>query len=135
MKLFFTQLLVEQGHTIKDANPLDLAALVKQFFRELPDPLLTSRHHDTFLLAYGLEDEGVRESAILLICLLLPTHHLSALRFFMMFLRRISAKAVENKMGVQVKPENPGLSLLTCYPSLLCRVSLVLLTEDRLISS
>ena len=96
------QLCVEQGASLEDANPLDLASLVKQFFRELPDPLLTARHHDTFLLAYSLEDDGIRESAILLLCLLLPTHHLSTLRFFMQFLRRLATKESENKMGVQV---------------------------------
>ena len=40
---------IELGDELKDGHPYDVASLIKQFFRELPDPLLTAKLHDTFL--------------------------------------------------------------------------------------
>lgn len=90
------------GQDLNDANPLDLASLVKQFFRELPDPLLTSRYHDTFIRTFSIEPESKRVSAVLMLCLLLPWHHLCVLRFMMSFLKQMSTHSEQNKMDVQV---------------------------------
>ncbi len=94
------QIKVEEGLPIQDANPLDMASLIKQFFRELPDPLFTTRLHDTFLKSYALECEDARTTALLLLCHLLPWHHLSTLRFFMLFLQKVADNCDLNKMDV-----------------------------------
>ncbi len=89
------------GDALKDAVPLDVAGLLKTFFRELPEPLLTHKLHDTFLKCYNLETDTNRVHATLLLCLLLPCYHLSTLRFFMQFLSNVASHSENNKMDVQ----------------------------------
>jgi len=79
---------------------LDVASLIKQFFRELPDPLFTSRLHDTFLKCFSLETEDARITAILLLCHQLPWHHLSTLRYMMLFLQKVAHNCDLNKMDI-----------------------------------
>ncbi|ELT99509.1 hypothetical protein CAPTEDRAFT_108376, partial [Capitella teleta] len=88
----------EGGHDLNDANPIDVASLIKQFFRELPDPLLISRYHETFLKCHGLEPESMRVFALLHLCHILPLPHVSTLRFIMTFLQTVAANSDCNKM-------------------------------------
>lgn len=74
---------------------------MKQFFRELPDPLLTFRLHDTFLRCFSVESEQVRHMSLLLTCHLLPSAHMSTLRFTMHFLQCVAAHSDSNKMDLQ----------------------------------
>mgnify|MGYP000228764657 CR=1 FL=1 len=76
----------------------DVTALVKQFFRELPEPLFTSVYHDTFVRCYQLSNELEATRAILLLCLLLPTEHVSTLQYIMKLLAEIAENAEKNKM-------------------------------------
>ena len=89
---------MEIGADLNDANPLDVSSLVKQFFRELPDPLFTTYLHDTFLRTRCLDCESDRLPALLLLCLLLPSSHLATLRFTMAFLNSVAQQAEQNKM-------------------------------------
>ena len=91
---------IDHGERLQDAHPYDVASLIKQFFRELPDALLTTRFHDTFLKCQSIESECDRLSAVHLLCLLLPWHHLSTLRFFAEFLANIARNSEQNKMDV-----------------------------------
>ena len=97
---FLHQDKVELGERLQDAHPYDVASLIKQFFRQLPDSLLTTRLHDTFLKCHHLEKGDERRQAVFLLCLLLPWPHLSTLRFFMQFLARVARHADQNKMDV-----------------------------------
>ena len=92
---------IELGEELKDAMPLDVAGLIKQFFRELPDPLLTHKLHDTFLKCYNMETDALRVQSTLLLCLILPWHHLSTLRFMVQFLSKVASHCENNKMDVQ----------------------------------
>lgn len=76
----------------------DVTALVKQFFRELPEPLFTSVYHDTFIRCYQLDSEENATRAILLLCLLLPPEHISMLQYIMKLLAKIAANSGTNKM-------------------------------------
>lgn len=89
---------VDEGKDLGDALPLDIASLVKQFFRELPDPLLTSTLYDNFLRCSIIEDEAEKLTAILFLCLLLPSPNLNTLRFIMHFLAKVAALSDQNKM-------------------------------------
>ena len=96
--LCILQQRIELGEGFLDANPLDVGSVVKQFFRELPDPLFTNRLHDAFIRAYGLEPDCQRLSVLKMLCLLLPWHNLCVLRFVMSFLLWISDHSDSNKM-------------------------------------
>lgn len=89
----------ENGVEIQNAQPHDVASLVKQFFRQLPEPLLTNLLHDCFIKSQRLEDEGDRTEAVLLLCLLLPIPHLTTLQFTMRFLAKVASCSQQSKMG------------------------------------
>ena len=92
------QTKIEEGEGISDANLLDVASVVKQFFRDLPDPLLTTTLHDAFLRCALLGDDAQSAAAVLYLCHLLPPLNLSTLRYTMCFLGRVVAASDRNKM-------------------------------------
>jgi len=89
---------VDAGESVSDAGVLDFAGLLKQFLRELPDPLLTSHLQDVFLSCYDITPPSKRIAAILLLCHLLPQHNVSALRYICIFLHQVVSRSVHNKM-------------------------------------
>lgn len=72
---------------------------MKQFFRQLPEPLLTVLLHDCFIKTQRMEDHGDQTEAVLLLCLLLPIPHLSTLQFTMRFLAKVASCSQHSKMG------------------------------------
>uniref|UniRef100_T1IP69 Rho-GAP domain-containing protein n=1 Tax=Strigamia maritima TaxID=126957 RepID=T1IP69_STRMM len=91
---------VEKGVMDFDMTPAyDLASLVKQFLRELPEPLIFSRFHDAFLKAQTFAEDK-RFTCIMLLCLLLPVEHINLLRYVMSFLKRLASFSDKNKMDV-----------------------------------
>ncbi|XP_043088412.1 rho GTPase-activating protein 11A isoform X2 [Puntigrus tetrazona] len=90
---------VDQGEDcLSTALPLDTAGLLKQFFRELPEPVLTADLHSAFLKAQELPTEEERTSVTLLLSCVLPDRNLNALRYFFSFLKTVSQRCAENKM-------------------------------------
>ncbi|WAR20522.1 RHGBA-like protein [Mya arenaria] len=92
------ELKLENGKGFMDANVYDVTALVKQFFRELPEPLFTSVYHDTFVRCYQLENSEEATRAVLLACLLLPSEHATTLQYIMKLLAKIATHSEKNKM-------------------------------------
>ena len=99
LTIYFRQQKVEDGETLQNAQPHDVASLIKQFFRQLPEPLLTNLLHNCFIKSQHLEDEGDRIEAVLHLCLLLPVHHLTTLQFTMKFLAKVASCSQQSKMG------------------------------------
>ena len=93
------QKTVEEGGEISEAQPHDVASLLKQFFRELPEPLLTNQLHDHFLKSLLLASKNEQTMAILLLCILLPIEHLYTLQYFVKFMSKVAEKSEESKMG------------------------------------
>ncbi|XP_024285823.1 rho GTPase-activating protein 11A isoform X4 [Oncorhynchus tshawytscha] len=83
---------------LSTALPCDVAGLVKQFFRELPDPVLPTELHDAFLKAQQLPTEEERTSATLLLSCVLPDRNMSILHYFFGFLHKVSQRSGVNKM-------------------------------------
>lgn len=69
-----------------------MAGLLKQFFRELPEPVLTADLHSAFLKAQELPTEEERTSATVLLSCVLPDSNLNALRYFFSFLKSVSQR-------------------------------------------
>ncbi|XP_069065102.1 rho GTPase-activating protein 11A isoform X2 [Pleurodeles waltl] len=80
------------------APPCDVAGLLKQFFRELPEPILRPDLHESFFKAQQLASEEERTAATLLLSCLMSDRTIDTLRFFFGFLQRVSLKSNENKM-------------------------------------
>ena len=92
---------MEAGGDLSGAHAVDVASLLKQFFRDLPDPLLTSALYDVFMQCVGAttaDGASVCRDAVLLACLLLPDANLATLRYLVTFLMRIAAMSEHNRM-------------------------------------
>jgi len=92
---------VEAGGDLADAQAVDVASLLKQFLRELPEPLLTSGLYDVFIQCVGataVDGTSASIDAVLLACLLLPDTNLATLRYLVMFLMQVAANSNHNRM-------------------------------------
>lgn len=76
---------------------IDVANVLKLFFRELPEPLLAPGSGQEAILRCLLCGDR-RVHALLLSVLLLPTLALNTLTFFMQFLFTVSQHAAQNRM-------------------------------------
>uniref|UniRef100_A0A4W6FUH5 Rho-GAP domain-containing protein n=1 Tax=Lates calcarifer TaxID=8187 RepID=A0A4W6FUH5_LATCA len=74
------------------ALPYDVATLIKQFCRELPEPLFPSELHAALLKAQALSDERDRTSALQLLSCLLPARNSSCLHYLFNFLCKVSQR-------------------------------------------
>lgn len=83
----------------KTHHVIDVANVVKYFFRELPEALISANIQDTFLQSF-LKRENYIE-ALLLSCLLLPSITRNTLSFFMQFLYTVSLNQNFNKMSIE----------------------------------
>lgn len=84
-------------------NVIDVASILKFFFRELPDPLLPpGNFQETILrclLCKGTHERKI--AAIKMVCLLLPNVVLNTLVYFMQFLNLVSLHSTANKMSTK----------------------------------
>ena len=74
---------------------LDVAALLKQFLRELPLPIVPRIYHKMISSAFS---SGERQENMLLSLLLLPSEHLASLSFLMKHLNTVALSSALNKM-------------------------------------
>ncbi|CAM5122147.1 unnamed protein product [Eretmochelys imbricata] len=89
---------LDQGENcLPAALPCDIAGLLKQFFRELPEPILPTDLQEALFKAQHLENEEKNTATILLSCLV-ADRTIDTLRYFFNFLRNVSLRSNENKM-------------------------------------
>lgn len=86
--------------TWDDRRPHDCAALLKQFLRELPFPLLTQEYQPTFASVESIPDRKQQLQALNLLIMLLPAVHQDCLKILVHFLNRVVAQEKHNKMGL-----------------------------------
>lgn len=97
---------LNQGLPTPDAHAHDMANILKRFFRELPEPLLTSRLLASFEQAWDIRESGTfddvtYEEAVLLLCLLLPVEHRHVLQYIMRFIKSVADRCDVNKMTAE----------------------------------
>lgn len=76
----------------------DVADLLKQYFRELPEGLLTSKLSDTFLCIFQHIPEEYRLDALQAAILLMPDENREVLETLLVFLDDVCRHAQENQM-------------------------------------
>ncbi|XP_034938595.1 stAR-related lipid transfer protein 13 [Chelonus insularis] len=76
----------------------DVADLVKQYFRELPEALLTNKLSETFIAIFQHVPPELRPDAVQCVLLLLPDEHREALETLLDFLHQVASNAPYNQM-------------------------------------
>lgn len=102
--MFLFQERLKAGYSLdKTFNAVDLANILKYFFRELPEALMPPGYfQETILRCLLIEcSKEHKASVIQMVCLLLSSAHLNTLIYFMQFLNEISRHSNSNKMSVQ----------------------------------
>lgn len=90
--------LDEGEDCLVSALAVDVAALLKQFFRELPEPVVPLDLQSSLLKAQELPTQEQRNSATMLLSCVLPQRNINTLRYFFSFLQSIAHRSAENKM-------------------------------------
>ncbi|KAI0028670.1 hypothetical protein K488DRAFT_58020 [Vararia minispora EC-137] len=101
-------------------NPVQLAALLKRFLRELPDPLLTFRLHKLLIVSQNprtIPNEAERKRLLHMLMLILPKAHRDTLEVLFVFLKWVASFAhLDERTGS--KMDLPNLATVIC-PSIL----------------
>ena len=80
------------------AQPHDIASMIKQFLRELPDSVMMSSLHSTFIKCLQLNTPNEQITSILMTCLLLPDTNLRLLQYLCQFAAKVAVHSEESKM-------------------------------------
>lgn len=80
--------------------PHDAAALLKQFLRELPHPLLTHEYIEAFAQVENIQDKRQQLLVLNLLILLLPPANRNTLKVLLKLLLKITQKRKTNLMGL-----------------------------------
>eukprot|EP01104_Vermistella_antarctica_P011350 TRINITY_DN3158_c0_g1_i2.p1 TRINITY_DN3158_c0_g1~~TRINITY_DN3158_c0_g1_i2.p1 ORF type:complete len:589 (+),score=112.43 TRINITY_DN3158_c0_g1_i2:277-2043(+) len=81
-------------------DPHIISGLLKLYFRELPEPLLTFELYDDFVILGDLPVAG-RRAALKQLLSQLPPAHIEVLKLLVFFLANVAAHASVNLMGVE----------------------------------
>ncbi|XP_011606887.2 stAR-related lipid transfer protein 13 isoform X2 [Takifugu rubripes] len=81
-----------------DQSAYDVADMVKQFFRDLPEPLLTSKLGETFLHIYQYVPKDQRLQAVQAAIMLMSDENREALQTLLCFLSDVTSSVEENQM-------------------------------------
>ncbi|MCJ1312385.1 hypothetical protein MMC25_006059 [Agyrium rufum] len=76
-----------------------VAGLLKQFLRELPDPLLTAEHYHNFIEAAHIDEDITRRDSLHAIINSLPDPNYATLRALTLHLNRVQEHSSANKMN------------------------------------
>ncbi|XP_052744711.1 uncharacterized protein LOC112049975 isoform X2 [Bicyclus anynana] len=78
-------------------SPHDVAALLKEFLRDLPDPLLCKDLYPAFLQTQKIRNRHLQWEALQLIVQLLPAAHRDTLNALLSFLAQLAANADDDR--------------------------------------
>ncbi|XP_057695656.1 stAR-related lipid transfer protein 13-like isoform X2 [Corythoichthys intestinalis] len=81
-----------------DQSAYDVADMVKQFFRDLPEPLLTSKLGETFLHIYQYVPKDQRFQAVQAAIMLMSDENREVLQTLLCFLSDVTSSVEENQM-------------------------------------
>ncbi|KAL4655763.1 rho GTPase-activating protein 40 [Arapaima gigas] len=88
------------GFIWDEVSPNDAAALLKKFIRELPSPLLTAEHLNTFSAVRDVSELKQKLHMLNLLVLLLPEPNRNTLKALLDFLSKIVSRERRNRMNL-----------------------------------
>lgn len=89
-----------KGHIVPIENPHEAAVLLKTFFRELKEPLLTFDLYDEVVKS-GWNNEEYKRAASILVMEKLPENNYKLLKYIINFLTRVMERVEFNRMTPQ----------------------------------
>ncbi|TVY80455.1 Rho-type GTPase-activating protein [Lachnellula suecica] len=88
-------------------NVVQIAALLKKYLRELPDPLLTFKLHRLFIATQKIADEDKRRRVLHLTCCLLPKAHRDCLEILCSFFNWVASfHQIDEESGSKMDTHN-----------------------------
>jgi hypothetical protein len=88
-------------------NPVQVAALLKKFLRDMPDPLMTFKLHKLWIITQKLTDEDKRRRVLHLACCLMPKSHRDTMEVLFSFLKWASSfSQVDEESGSKMDVHN-----------------------------
>ncbi|KAK5446233.1 Rho-type GTPase activating protein Rga1 [Exophiala xenobiotica] len=88
-------------------NPVQVAALLKKFLREMPEPLLTFKLHKLWITSQKITDEERRRRVMHLTCCLMPKSHRDTMEVLFSFLKwAASFSQVDEESGSKMDIHN-----------------------------
>ncbi|KFD71630.1 hypothetical protein M514_05343 [Trichuris suis] len=91
----------QSGYCLENLNAFDLCDLIKLFFRELEEPLLTFGLQGQFLRFVDANTpSNVKVKCLLQLCHALPPRHKETLAFLMRKLNKVAEHRAQNKMDI-----------------------------------
>lgn len=97
---------------LSDDNPVQLAALLKKWLRELPDPLMTFKLHRMWIIAQGIEPESERLRCLHLVSMLLPKAHRDTMEVLFVFFRWVASFShIDEETGSKMDVQNLSVVL------------------------
>ncbi|KAK9459804.1 uncharacterized protein V1516DRAFT_451922 [Lipomyces oligophaga] len=92
---------------LNNESPVQLAALLKKFLRDMPDPLLTFRLFRIWVSSQRITDDGVRRRALHLCCCLLPRSHRDSMEIIFNFLKWVASfSQIDEESGSKMDIHN-----------------------------
>ncbi|CAB3380779.1 Hypothetical predicted protein [Cloeon dipterum] len=85
---------------LEEQQDYDVADVVKQFFRDLPETLMTTKLSDTFIAIFQQVPVINRYEAMKWAMILLPDHHREVLQLLLSFLGLVASHSRSNQMTV-----------------------------------
>ncbi|KAG0174295.1 hypothetical protein DFQ30_005069 [Apophysomyces sp. BC1015] len=85
---------------LDNLNSIQLAALLKRFFRQMPEPLLTFKLHKLFIAAMDLDTKAETKQALHLVYCLLPKPNRDVTQLLFTFLNKVASFQESNKMDI-----------------------------------
>ncbi|KAH8820302.1 hypothetical protein F5884DRAFT_41808 [Xylogone sp. PMI_703] len=88
-------------------NVVQVAALLKKYLRELPDPLMTFKLHKLWIVSQRLTDDEKRRRVLHLTCCLLPKAHRDCLEILFSFFNWVASfHQVDEESGSKMDTHN-----------------------------
>ncbi|KAE8440695.1 hypothetical protein EG329_006813 [Mollisiaceae sp. DMI_Dod_QoI] len=88
-------------------NVVQIAALLKKYLRDLPDPLLTFKLHRLFIASHKIRDDDKRRRVLHLTCCLLPKAHRDCLEILCSFFNWVASfHQVDEESGSKMDTHN-----------------------------
>jgi len=94
----------ERGEDVQFSPDLDICSVtsvLKQYFRTLPNPLITYEAYDRFVESASVTDDDKRVRLLKVIVSDLPPSHKDVLQFTIFHLARVAARKDENLMNTR----------------------------------